>query len=101
MVKLSKAEFDIFALRKTQGVNGWTATKAQRTRTRSTTFKQNIASTERKHYLKPKDDRTYMSGWMNVWRLDTGEQAIRKTQSKMVEATVQLGAISPRKAKKC
>ncbi len=46
MVKKCKAEFDIFALRKHKGVNGWT-TKAQRTRTRSTTFKQKKISSDR------------------------------------------------------
>ncbi len=41
------------------------------------------------------------SGWMTVWRLDTGElKRFGKDAVKMVEATVQLGAIS-RKAKKC
>ncbi len=38
MVKFIKAEFDIFALRKHKGSTG--GLKAQRTRTRSTTFKQ-------------------------------------------------------------
>ncbi len=68
-------------------VNGWT-TKAQ-------TFKQNIKSlTERKDniFLKP-NDRTYASGWMTVWRLDTEElKRFGKTLPvKMVETTVQLG----------
>ncbi len=41
------------------------------------------------------------SGWMTVWRLDRSK-AIPKDAVKMVEATVyNLGAISPRKAKKC
>ncbi len=35
--------------------------------------------------------RRMASGWMTVWRLDTGAKAIRKNAVKMVEATVQQG----------
>ncbi len=100
MVKLLKREFDIFALQKTQGVNRWT-TKAQRTRTRSTTFKQNINPDRTKTISFTNRKMTERGdGWMTVggW---IQNKAIRKDAVKMVEATVQLGAISPRRAKKC
>ncbi len=62
MVKLSKGEFDIFALRKHK-VNGGT-TKAQRTRTRQRHSNKNIKPDLRMSddiFLKPKV-------YLNVWR---------------------------------
>ncbi len=65
---ISKAEFDIFTLRKHKGVNGWTTKAAgagpdQRIQTKISKpdrTKDNI-------FLKPKDDRAvWRAGWMTV-----------------------------------
>ncbi len=84
MVKSLKAEFDIFALRKTQGGQR-VDTKAQRTRTRSTAFKQNIKPDRTKDniFLKPKMTETY--GERVDDRLEAGYRELKrfgKTQSR-------------------
>ncbi len=97
MVKFIKAELDIFNTSKHKWSTG--DYKAQRTRTRSTTYRTKISllrPNEDNIFLeKPKDDRTY--GERVDDRLEAGLELIRKDAVKMVEATVQLGAISPRK----
>ncbi len=70
-----------------------------RTRTWSTTFKQNTSldPAKDKYLLKPKDDRTHDErGWMTVWRLDTGGAGalIRKTQSSDGGSNGTTGAIN-------
>ncbi len=79
--------------------------KRQRTRTRSTTFKQKypLRLNEHDNFLKPKDDRTYGER-VDDRALEAGYWELKdlKDAVKMVEATAtNLGAISPRKAKKC
>ncbi len=64
-------------------------------------FKQKYQAwpNERQYLSETEDDRTYGGGWMTIWRLVTGgAKAIPEdTQSRQQF----VGAISPRKAKKC
>ncbi len=77
----------------TGGLQGTTNANGQRH------SNKNIKPIERKSNIsETKDDRTWRAGGC-VWN-DLGAKAIRKDAVKMVETTVQLGAISPRKAKK-
>ncbi len=78
----------------TQGVNGWT-TKAQRTNPAVNDYQTKYwGLTEKDNiFLKPKDDR---NKWRAAWRLDTGAKRLKDAK----EAN-GIGAISPRKAKKC
>ncbi len=74
MVKLLKREFDIFALRKTQGSTGGLQRHNEQTVNDIQTKISEPDRTKDNIFLKPKDDRTYMaSRWMTVWRLDTRE----------------------------
>ncbi len=77
----------------TGGLQGTERTRSFQTKTSSLTERKNNI------FLKPKMTERMASGWMTVWRLDEGAKAIPERAVKMVEATVQLGAISPRKAK--
>ncbi len=68
--------------------------RAQRTQTVQRHSKQNIKLTEDEGniFLKPKDDERMASGWMTVWRLDTGRlKRFGRTQSRWWKQQVQLG----------
>ncbi len=81
----------------TQGVNGRTKGTTNANPVNDT--KQKYRLTERDNILKPKDN-DHMSGWMTVWRLDTGELKDGKTQQDG-KATVQLGGDITKESKKC
>ncbi len=73
MVEIIKASSISLHLENT-GSSGWT-TKAQQARNPVNDVQTKISKPDRAKdniFLKPKDDRTYGSGWMTVWRLDTG-----------------------------
>ncbi len=99
MVKFIKAEFDILYPEKTQGVNVGDYKGTTNANPVNDIQTEISLPTERKtiSFLKPKDDRTYGERVDDCLRLDTGGAVKRfgKTQSRMVEATAQLGAISP------
>ncbi len=71
MVKIIKAEFDIFALRKTQRVNGWGYKRAVSEPGQRHSNKVSEADQDERQYLsETKDDQTY--GERVDDRLETG-----------------------------
>ncbi len=99
MVKLLKAEFDIFALRKTQrgpwvDYKGCEREPGQR---HSNEKYQKPDRTKDNIFLKPKMTERMASGWMTIWRL-TGElKRFGKDAVKDGGNNSTTGAISPGK----
>ncbi len=85
-VKLVKARVRYLYFEKPE-VNGWT-TKAQRNANPVNDIQTKIQPEQRQYLSETEDDERMASGWMTVWRLDTGAKAIRKDAVKMVETTV-------------
>ncbi len=102
MVKVLKPVRYLCTSKNTKGSTDWT-TKGTTNANPVNDIQTKISKPDRTKdniSLKPKMTRRMASGWMTVWRLDTGTKAIRKDAVKMVEATVQLGAISPRRKRR-
>ncbi len=99
-VEIIKAESSISLHFETQ-VNG--GPKAQRNANPVNDIQTKITARTSTHILlKPKDDRTYGERVDDRLEADTGERSIRKDAVKMVQKQrYNLGAISPRRAKKC
>ncbi len=76
-----------------KGVNGWTTKAYNEHWSQSSNIQTNIKPDRTKDniFLKP-DQANMASGWMTVWRLDTGSlKRFGRNAVKMVETTVQLG----------
>ncbi len=99
MVKLLKRSSVSLHFENTK-VNRWTkATNASPVSIQETKI-SSLTKTKDNIFLKRKMTERMASGWMTVWRLDTELKRFRKDAVRWWKQRYNLGAISPRKAKK-